>query len=58
MIDPIECPDCAGYGECLQEVAVSAPMAWRGGYLDEKWAECPTCEGLGLVERPEADYDN
>jgi len=55
MIDPIECPDCDGQGEYHQEMTVIDYT--RGGYLEDRMAECPRCEGLGLVEKPEDGYD-
>ena len=48
------CPECDGYGECEYEVAVPAPMAWRGGWLEDRLLTCQKCEGHGEVE---LDYD-
>ena len=43
------CPECSGAGECEYEVAVPAPMAWNGGWLEERIMECQLCEGTGEV---------
>ena len=51
MIDPITCPDCDGQGEYPQEFACIDYQ--RGGYYEERMAECPMCEGFGVVDRPE-----
>lgn len=44
------CPECGGEGECEYEVAVSAPMAWNGGWLEGRIMECQLCEGSGEVD--------
>tara|TARA_R100001510_G_C7455520_1_gene78430 strand:- start:255 stop:425 length:171 start_codon:yes stop_codon:yes gene_type:complete len=44
------CPECGGEGECEYEVAVSAPMAWTGGWLEGRIMECQLCEGSGEVD--------
>lgn len=44
------CPECGGKGECEYEVAVSAPMAWNGGWLEGRIMECQLCEGIGEVD--------
>ncbi len=44
------CPECDGAGEAEYEVAVSAPMAWRGGWLEDQLMECQMCHGDGEVE--------
>ena len=52
------CPECGGEGVAWYEVAVSAPMAWRGGYLSERQMECELCRGSGLVDEETAEsYD-
>ena len=52
------CPSCDGEGRCWYEVQYAAPMAWRGGYLEEKEMECHLCEGSGEVdEEVAASYD-
>lgn len=52
------CPSCGGEGRREYEVAVAAPMAWRGGYLEAKEMECHLCEGSGEVDEDAAEaYD-
>jgi len=52
------CPRCDGKGVAWYEVKVSAPMAWRGGYLDEVEMECHVCGGSGEVDEDDAGaYD-
>ena len=52
------CPSCGGEGRREYEVAVAAPMAWRGGYLEEREMECHLCEGSGEIDEEVAEsYD-
>jgi len=52
------CPSCDGEGRCWYEVQYAAPMAWRGGYLEEKEMDCHLCEGSGEVDEEVAEnYD-
>ena len=44
------CPECGGEGQCEYEVAVPAPMAWRGGWLEDQFMECELCGGVGEIE--------
>ena len=49
------CPECGGEGECVYEVEVPAPMAWRGGWLEERMMECQLCQGTGEVDDCEGE---
>ena len=53
MPDYITCPECGGEGQCEYEVAVPAPMAWRGGELEGRIMECELCGGSGEIENDE-----
>jgi len=44
------CPECGGLGQCEYEVAVPAPMSWRGGWLEDQLMECELCGGVGEIE--------
>ena len=44
------CPSCGGEGRREYEVAVAAPMAWSGGWLEGRIMECQLCEGTGEVD--------
>lgn len=44
------CPECGGEGQCEYEVAVPAPMDWRGGWLEDRLMECELCGGSGEIE--------
>ena len=50
MPEYITCPECGGAGKCEYEVAVPAPMAWRGGWLEGRIMECELCGGSGEIE--------
>ena len=53
MPEYITCPECGGEGQCEYEVAVPAPMAWRGGWLEGRIMECELCGGSGEIENDE-----
>lgn len=55
MPEYITCPECGGEGQCEYEVAVPAPMAWRGGWLEGRMMECELCGGSGEIENEEAE---
>ena len=44
------CPECGGEGQCEYEGAVPAPMAWRGGWLEDQLMECELCGGVGEID--------
>lgn len=52
------CPECGGRGVAVYEVGVAAPMAWRGGEIEDREMECELCGGSGDVDEEAAErYD-
>lgn len=51
----IECPECKGEGRCEYERAVPMSNSNPYGYLEDYWAECDNCSGMGEIER---DWEN
>ena len=52
------CPECGGRGVAVYEVGVAAPMAWRGGEIEDREMECELGGGSGDVDEEAAErYD-
>lgn len=58
MKNEINCPECDGEGRVLYERGVPMSNSNPYGYLEEYWADCPNCDGLGEIERDDDERDS
>ena len=50
QVDSLECPECGGYGECMEMVCYGGPPV-------EKHYTCEYCQGEGVVVNEDVPED-